>query len=376
MRKALVNGRILTAAGWREAAALLIRDGRIEAIVDATDVPRDIPCEDLGVDYLLAGFIDVQVNGGGGVLLNKAESVADIERIARAHRAFGTTGLLPTLISDEREVMERAADLVAAAISQGVPGVLGIHFEGPVLNAAKRGVHSAAKLKRIDEAMRALFLRRDLGRVLVTLAPEQVTPEVINELAAGGVTVSAGHSAATFEEMQAAINAGLTGVTHLFNAMEPMTARAPGLIGAALLDPRVFCGVINDTHHVHPAMLKLALAAKGRERLMLVTDAMSVVGTGATSFPFEGETIRLEGGRLTTPGGTLAGSALDMATAVVNSIGHLGAALESAAEMASATPARFLGLAQTHGRIAPGYRADLVRMSADFRARKVWIAGE
>lgn len=376
MKRALLDAKILTASGWRYDCALLTHGELIEAICPLADVPAGYTREALDGDYLLPGFLDVQVNGGGGVLLNNAETLDDIARIAAAHRAFGTTGLLPTLITDDFAAMQKAADLIAAAIAAETPGILGIHFEGPSLNPARKGIHPAAKIREIDAGFLALATRGDIGKVLVTLAPEMVSGEAIRTLTAAGVIVAAGHSAASLDQMQAAINAGLTGVTHLFNAMPPLQSRDPGVIGAGLTDARIFCGVINDTHHVHPATLKIALAVAGPARMMLVTDAMGIVGTADREMPWEGGTLRLEGGRLTTADGTLAGSALDMAAAVRNTVRHLGQPLEIAVRMASATPARFLGLESSHGHIAPGYRADLVRMDKDFRVRKSWIAGE
>ena len=376
MKRALLDAKILTPTGWRDDAALLIQGELIADICRPADIPVGYKRQALDGDYLLPGFIDTQVNGGGGVMLNGAESLDDIRKIAAAHRAFGTTGMLPTLISDDFAAMEKAADLIAAALAAGVPGILGLHFEGPYLNPDRKGIHPEAKIREMDAAFLALATRGDIGKVLVTLAPEAVRTDDIRALTAAGVQVAAGHSAATFDQMQAAINAGLTGVTHLYNAMPSLLSRDPGLIGAGLNAPDVFCGVINDTYHVHPATLKIALAAKGADRLMLVTDAMGIVGTAATEMPWNGGTIRLEGGRLTTADGTLAGSALDMASAVRNTVRHLDQPLETAVEMASASPARFLGLQNSHGHIAPGYRADLLRLAPDLSVRQSWIAGE
>ncbi|MDF2368486.1 N-acetylglucosamine-6-phosphate deacetylase [Sneathiella sp.] len=376
MKTAFFNGSLLVGHDWRQDTALLVSDGVIEGTCQETDIPDGYELEDLKGGRLLPGFIDTQVNGGGGMMLNDAKSVEDIATIAAAHRKFGTTAMLPTLITDSWEKMERVAALIREAIAEGMPGILGIHFEGPYLNPARKGVHDAAHIRDIEERFVDLVTAGDLGQVLVTLAPEKVPHDIIRKLTAKGVHVSAGHSTASFEEMQAAMEAGLTGVTHLYNAMPPMESRAPGLIGAALNFSECYCGFINDGHHVHPATLKAAIAAKGVDHMMLVTDAMSTVGTEETRLTLGGTEITLKDGRLTTPNGTLAGSALDMAAAVRHAVNLLDLRLEYAVQMATESPAAFLGLTSSHGRIAPGYRADLVLMDAKMRVQKSWITGQ
>ncbi|MZR30261.1 N-acetylglucosamine-6-phosphate deacetylase [Sneathiella litorea] len=375
MKKALVNSHILTGHTWQDELALLIEDEKISGLCRVADCPVGYECEDLAGGYLLPGFIDIQVNGGGGMMLNDARTLADIETIAAAHRKFGTTGMLPTLITDSWERMTEVAALIREAIAKGVPGILGIHFEGPYLNPVRNGVHDKRQIRALDDKFIDLVTQGDLGCVLVTLAPEKVPLETIRKLTAKGVRVSAGHSAASFDEMTAAIDAGLTGTTHLFNAMPPMESRSPGLIGAALTCPDCYCGIINDGHHVHPATLKVVIAAKGIDRLMLVTDAMSTIGTDMTEFHLGDTLIKLKDGRLTTEEGTLAGSALDMATAIRNATSLLGLPLEEALPMATCTPATYLGLEKSRGRIATGYRADLVLVDAGMNVLKSWIAG-
>ncbi len=375
MKKALTNAQILTGGAWRDQSALLIDGDHIEKVVADSEIPPGYEIEDLAGGRLLPGFIDVQVNGGGGMMLNDARSVADIAMIARAHRRFGTTGLLPTLITDDWARMTETAALIREAMADGLPGLLGVHFEGPYLNPARKGVHDEAKIRRLDEKFVELVTAGDLGRVVVTLAPERVPMDVIRELAANGVIVSAGHSAASYDEAVAAFEAGVTGITHLYNGMPPMQSREPGLVGAAVLSSGCYCGIINDGHHVHPATLKAALTIKGSARMMLVTDAMASVGTEMTSFRLGETEIRIDGGRLTTADGTLAGSNLDMAGAVRNAVALLGLPLAEAAGLATENPAAFLGLDQIHGRIAPGFRADLVLMDGDLRLLKCWIGG-
>jgi N-acetylglucosamine-6-phosphate deacetylase len=316
------------------------------------------------------------VNGGGGALFNDDPSVATIEAIGRAHRRFGTTAFLPTLISDDLSVIRRAIDAVRAAIERRVPGVIGVHIEGPYISAARKGAHDAAKFRDLDERGVALLSSLGIGRTLVTLAPEMATPGTIRKLAASGVVICAGHTDATFDQALSAFHMGVSGVTHLFNAMSPMTHREPGTVGAALYDPECFCGLIVDGRHVHPAVLRVALQAKAVDRFMLVTDAMPSVGAERDHFMLQGRRIEVRDGMCVDENGTLAGSAIDMASAVRNTTSMLGVPLETAVAMASTHPARFLRLERELGRIAPGYRANLVAADAQMQVRATWIDGK
>lgn len=374
MTHALVGARVFDGDRMHDDAAVVIEDGRVAALRAAAELPPDIELR--AVSGLLApGFVDVQVNGGGGVLFNAEPTVEAIRTIGAAHRRFGTTGFLPTFITDRREKMRAAVEAVRAALETGVPGVLGIHLEGPFLNPARKGVHDAAHIRAFEDADFALLTALGRGRTVVTLAPEMVPPGTVARLVTAGVIVAAGHTAASYETIQAARREGLTGFTHLFNAMPPLAARAPGPAGAALDDRESWCGIIADLHHVAPAVLRLALAARGTARTMLVTDAMPTVGTDRAQFDLLGQTIRREGGRLTAADGTLAGSDLDMATAVRNAVTHLGVSVEEALRMAARAPAAFLGLEGALGRIAPGCRADLVLLDAGLHVRETWIGG-
>lgn len=377
MRQLLHNARVLTDFGFEEGLGVLLDDARIAAVGPLRDLEtaQAERC-DLDGAYLTPGFIDVQVNGGGDVLFNDTPGVETIARMARAHRSFGTTGLLPTLISTDSETMGAAIAAVDAAIAQGVPGVLGIHLEGPFLASARKGVHDAAQFRAPtpDELDLVCSLRN--GRTILTLAPECVPAETVRELTSRGVLVCAGHTAADYAQARAALDAGLRGFTHLFNAMTPMQSRSPGAVGAALEDAESWCGVIVDGHHVHPASLRVALAAKARGKLMLVTDAMPPVGGNSPSFDLDGRRIECRDGRCSTADGTLAGSALDMASAARNTVGLLGVPLEEALRMASSYPAAFLGLDHELGRIAAGYRADLAVLDADLGVHETWIGGE
>jgi N-acetylglucosamine-6-phosphate deacetylase len=326
--------------------------------------------------WLVPGFIDTQVNGGGGVLFNDEPTVDGIRTIAQAHRRFGTTGLLPTLISDDVDVMRRAVAAVEEAIAQKVPGILGIHLEGPYLAPARKGVHDAAKFRVPDAGEINLASSLRGGKTLLTVAPEQISADALRELARRGVIVAAGHTAATYEQIHDALANGLRGFTHLYNAMSPLTGREPGAVGAALEDRDSWCGVIVDGHHVHSGALRVALAAKPRGKIFLVTDAMPPVGADSPTFNISGTTATVKNGLLATPAGTLAGSVLDMAQAVRNSVEWLDVALDEAARMASTYPADFVGLGGTHGRIAPGYAADFVALDEHLNVSATWIAGQ
>lgn len=372
--EALLNAEIETPGGALKGAALLIDQSRIAAIVPASEVPAVATRIDLGGGVLAAGFIDIQVNGGGGILFNDATSADGVARIAAAHRKYGTTGFLPTLISDSRAVRQAAFAAVAAARAAGAPGVLGIHIEGPHLLPARRGVHAEHLLAPAEAADFALLTAQPAGTVLVTLAPECADEDFIRRLAMAGVKISLGHTAASLEQASRAFAAGSSGVTHLFNGMPAVSGREPGVVAAALLHPKVWCGIIADGHHVHWANVELAWRMKGRQ-LMLVTDAMPPVGTADRSFRLYDEVISATDGRCATRAGTLAGSLLDMATAVRNCVREIGMPRADALAIAAASPADFLGMAGERGRIVPGLAADLVHLDDEFRVCSTWIAG-
>ena len=367
------NGHVLTERGFERDACVVVEDGFIVAVLHGE--PPACDAIDLHGGYLVPGFIDAQVNGGGGVLFNNDTSVEAIAAIGRAHRKFGTTGFLPTLISDDAEVMQRAIAATRDAIAQGVPGVLGIHLEGPYLAPARKGTHDDAKFRIPDADEIAMATSLDNGISLLTLAPERVPAAAIRAIVERGGIVAAGHTAGSYDEIRAGIDAGITGFTHLYNAMSPLQGREPGAVGAALEDDECWCGVIVDGVHVHPASLRVALAAKPRGKVFLVTDAMPMVGADDPSFDLYGETITAVDGVVRNAAGALAGSALDMASAVRNSVHLLGLPLDEACRMAAQYPAEFLGIGGERGRIAAVYRADLVLLDGEVRVRQSWIGG-
>ena len=373
-RFAVVADRIFDGSVVRDGAAVLIEDGHVVALVDRGDLPRGTRSLALPEGAWLApGFVDLQVNGGGGVLFNDAPTVEGIGAIAAAHRRFGTTALLPTLISDTTEKMQAALEAVERSIDT-IPGVIGIHLEGPFLSPKKPGVHSLRHIRDPAAADLTLLRQPRKGATVVTLAPERVPQGFVRGLVGAGIRVSLGHSMATYAETRAAMAEGLSGFTHLFNAMRPLESREPGPIAAALELAGVWFGVIVDGVHVDPVMLRLAL--RGAAKPMLVTDAMPPVGDHRSEFFLDGKRIAVKDGKCLRADGTLAGSTLDMATAVRNCVRLLNVPLEDALRFASVHPASFLGLEHRLGRLAAGCRADMVAIDPyNITVSRTWIAG-
>ena len=375
---ALINATVFTGESVHKNSSVVVEDGLIDEIVIGGR-PGIGGMTEIDVEgrRLVPGFIDLQVNGGGGVLFNDSPTVDSLRTIAAAHSRYGTTGFLPTLISDDRDVMKAAVDAVRRARQERVPGVLGLHLEGPFLNPGRHGAHDAEKIRRIDDEATALLTSLGRGGVtLVTLAPEMMSTDVIERLCSAGAIVFAGHSEADYEQCRRAVAAGLSGFTHLFNAMPPMTGRAPGIVGAALDLDGAVVSVIADGRHVHPASLRVALEAKKRGRVILVSDAMPTVGSTLTEFRLGGQRVKLKDGVLRNQRGSLAGSHLTMLEAVRNTIALTGTVWTEAVRMASSYPVRAMGLADRRGHIARGSRADLLELTEDMKLHRVWVAGE
>lgn len=378
MKTVLRNGRILVGENFRDDVAVVIEDDRIVAVVAADDAAVAAADEqvDLAGGWLMPGFIDAQVNGGGGALFNNQTDVDALRTMVAGHRKYGTTGMLPTLISDDVEVMARAVQATRDAIAAKLPGVLGIHLEGPYIAPARKGTHDAGKFRVPDADEVRMATSLDNGVTLITLAPERVPVQTIQQMVANGAIVAAGHTAGTYDEIRAGLDAGVTCFTHLYNAMSPLQGRDPGAVGAALEDADSWCGVIVDGVHVHPASLRVALAAKPRGKVFLVTDAMPMVGSDNPAFELYGEVITAVDGVVRNAAGSLAGSALDMITAVRNTVNLLGLPLAEASRMASTYPAQFLGLDDRYGHIAAGYQADFVWLDQDMQVQATWISGQ
>lgn len=377
MKRALVNCRVFDGETLTAGLAVLLKGGKISALLPEADIPNPVKDRrDLDGHILAPGLIDLQVNGGGGVMFNDAPTPETLRAMGAAHRRFGTTGFMPTLISTDTDTMKRAIEAVGQAIEESVPGVLGIHLEGPFLNPDKCGIHHAERFRQLDETAFELLTSLTEGRTLVTIAPECVHPEMIGRLARRGVIVSGGHSAATYQQTCEAIAAGMRGFTHLFNAMSPMRSRAPGMVGAALEDRNSWCGMIADGQHIHPATFAVAVAAKRKGYSLLVTDAMATVGSQSRGFNFDGMDINVIDGSCRLPSGALAGSNLDMLTAVRNAIRFTGLDREEALRMASSYPAHALGLENELGYIRAGYRASFIEIDEDLNLYRSWIDGE
>jgi N-acetylglucosamine-6-phosphate deacetylase len=323
---------------------------------------------------LIPGYIDLQVNGGGGQLFNDDPSLKTLKTIATAHQAFGTTGWLPTLVTDSFKNMQLAVHAVSEGIQHKKLGILGIHFEGPFLSTQKKGIHSESFIRKISQKEMDLFTRKDIGQVIVTLAPEKVPIERIRELTDKGVIVCLGHSNATLEQTNLALDAGAKGFTHLFNAMSGFTSRNPGMLGAAMLDINSFAGIILDGIHVHPESARLAYQLK--KKMFLVTDAMPPVGSEEKYFHFFGERIQKKGLTLTNESGRLAGSALDMNTAVINAEKMLAIGQIEAIQLATIQPSIFLGIDAQQGRLKEGFFANMILLNHKKEVIQSWIYGK
>ncbi|MDP5145118.1 N-acetylglucosamine-6-phosphate deacetylase [Shewanella sp. ULN5] len=378
MKQILIVERLFDGEAFHQNMAVTIEAGKITAVTAAANVVDTDPnIVNHLAGTLVPGFVDVQVNGGGGALFNDLPSVECIETIGRAHARFGTTGFLPTLITDDVSVMAKAADAVAEAIKHNKAGVLGVHFEGPHLSVPKKGVHPQQFIRKISDEELAIFSRQDLGIKVVTLAPENVSTQVIKSLVKAGVRVCLGHSNADYDTVVAALDAGASGFTHLFNAMSPLGSREPGMVGAALEHQDSWCGLIVDGHHVHSAAAKVAINAKPRGKMMLVTDAMPPVGMSEdASFELFGIKVVRQGDRLNASTGELAGCVLDMVGAVNNSVTMLGLSHDEALRMASMYPAQFLGLEKSLGVVKPGFKADLVLLNSANQVSRTYIGGK
>jgi N-acetylglucosamine-6-phosphate deacetylase len=356
--------------------SVIVQGETVVQVLPSGDLPAQLDTVTLDTGILAPGLIDLQVNGGGGLMLNNAPASATVNAIHAAHRATGTTSMLPTLMSDTREIQQAAVEAIREARAGGNAGIAGLHIEGPFFEPGRRGAHSASMIRppRAQD-IDWLCSLQDFP-LLVTLAPEHAQPGQIGQLTRSGVQVCAGHTNASYQRVRDAAKEGLQGVTHLFNAMSPLTSREPGTVGAALDDDSLWAGIIADGHHVHPASIRLAHRAKPAGKLVLVTDAMATVGGDSPVFELYGEEIHERDGRLVNADGVLAGSAIGMIDAVCYTHRTVGLALEECLRMASLYPAAILKLDDSLGRIASGYRVDLVHFNENFTVYNTWLAGQ
>ena len=373
---AYITEAVFDGSKLHSGAAAVVTDGKIASVANANELPADCDRIDLGPGILAPGFVDLQVNGGGGAMVNDDPSVETLATIAEAHGRLGSTSILPTLITDTREQTSRAISAAEEAVRTGVPGIIGLHLEGPHLSAARKGAHDASLVRRMDEDDLSVLCEaaRRLPSLMVTVAPESATLDQIRALAAAGTLVSLGHSDANYSAAAAAADAGATCVTHLFNAMSQLGHREPGMAGAALTIPELHAGLIADGIHVHPAMVAMALRAKqGPGEIFLVSDAMAPAGTEIAKFSLNGRQVERRDGRLTLADGTLAGADLEIAAAL-RTVRAAGATLDRALRMATGAPANVLGR-QDIGVLKESNEADFVHLGPELDLRGVWRSG-
>ena len=372
--KVLYGTRIFDGEQLRDDSALVLEGGSIHALTRFEDRPRGGEQVDLGGGVLSPGFIDWQINGGGGVLFNAEPTVEGIAAIAAAHRRAGVTAFLPTVVTDMPRVLD-AALAAAREAHERVPGALGVHVEGPFIDPKRKGVHPPQFIRPMLEQDADALIAARAGVMVITLAPASASLAFIGRLAKAGIVVSLGHSDATAEEAQSVFDAGASAVTHLYNAMSQLASRAPGVVGATLADPRIICGLITDGEHAHPAAYRAALAAKGPRGVALVSDAMPPAAGGPDAFELQGRRMTRVGNKLVAEDGTLAGAAITMRDAVDYVVHVLKVPLADALMMATLTPARLLRVDDRIGRLKPGLRADLVHLTDHLQVEEVWMAG-
>ncbi|MCD2356401.1 N-acetylglucosamine-6-phosphate deacetylase [Pantoea sp. MHSD4] len=375
---ALVNGRIYSGHEVLDNHAVVVADGLIARVCPRESLPANIEQRDMAGAMIAPGFIDLQLNGCGGVQFNDsldALSIETLETMQRANEKSGCTSFLPTLITSSDALMKRAIETMRAYLQKHQHQALGLHLEGPWLSKAKKGTHDPALIRLPDAAMVQYLCDNADVITKVTLAPENAGSEVIRQLTDAGIIVSAGHSNATYEEAKAGFSAGVRFATHLYNAMPTFAGREPGLIGALFDSPDVYCGIIADGLHVHYANVRNAKRIKG-DKLVLVTDATAPAGADISEFIFAGKTIYYRDGLCVDENGTLSGSALTMIEAVQNSVEHVGIALDEALRMASLYPARAMGVERQLGSIEAGKIANLTVFTRDFKIIKTFVNGD
>ncbi|WP_406873247.1 N-acetylglucosamine-6-phosphate deacetylase [Aminobacter sp. P9b] len=376
-RFAIAAGRIFDGEAWHDDAALIVAEGLVEGIVERDAVPAGVTMTDGGA-MLVPGFIDLQVNGGGGLMLNDKPDADTLDIICKAQMPFGTTAVLPTLITDTPEITRSTIAAGAEAAKRKMPGFLGLHLEGPHLSLSRKGAHDPKLIHPMDAAEQAALIaaRPSMPVLLTTVAPESVTVAQVKRLADAGVVVSLGHTDTSYRTAKQYAEAGASMATHLFNAMSQIGNREPGLAGAAVDIGTFSAGLIADGIHVDPATMQIALKAKnGPARIFLVTDAMATIGTDLQSFQLNGRTIKRENGRLTLEDGTLAGADLDMISAI-RFMHEIGYDLGEAIRMASLYPAEAVGQEKRLGRLAKGYAANAVQLTDTLDVSGTWIDGK
>jgi len=375
MKQALLGSQIFCGELFYDDHALLVDGKSIVDIVDKNNIPENFNKMELDQGILAPGFIDLQVNGGGGVLFNNSPNKESLNTIIKAHQFFGTTSVMPTVISDSLEVLEQCITTVTEEIKNN-SSLLGIHIEGPFFNTKYRGVHQKQYISTINSDYLNLFESLKGFPVMLTLAPECISSQQLKHLTSLGIKTLAGHSDASYDELDDAIKNGLDGFTHLFNAMSQISAREPGVVGSALHFENTFASIIVDLHHVHPSLIQLAYQLKPTGKLFFISDSMATINHGKPSFELYDEVVNESDGRLVNSEGKLAGSSITQIDAVKNAYQKCNIPLNQALAMASRYPAEYLGIANHLGFLKPGYRADLVHFDSNFKVHNAWVSGK
>jgi len=375
MKQALLGSQIFCGERFYDDHALLVEGKSIVDIVDKNNTPDNFNKIELDQGILAPGFIDLQVNGGGGVLFNNSPNKESLNTIIKAHQFFGTTSVMPTVISDSLEVLEQCIKTVTEEIKNN-SSLLGIHIEGPFFNAKYRGVHQKQYISTINSDYLNLFESLKGLPVMLTLAPECISSKELKHLTSLGIKALAGHSDASYDELDDAIKNGLDGFTHLFNAMGQISAREPGVVGSALHFENTFASIIVDLHHVHPSLIQLAYQLKPTGKLFFISDSMATINHGKPSFELYDEVVNESDGRLVNSEGKLAGSSITQIDAVKNAYQKCNIPLNQALAMASRYPAEYLGIENHLGSLKPGYRADLVHFDSNFKVHNAWVSGK
>ena len=375
MKQALLGSQIFCGERFYDDHALLVEGKSIVDIVDKNNTPDNFNKIELDQGILAPGFIDLQVNGGGGVLFNNSPNKESLNTIIKAHQFFGTTSVMPTVISDSLEVLEQCIKTVTEEIKNN-SSLLGIHIEGPFFNTKYRGVHQKQYISTINSDYLNLFESLKGFPVMLTLAPECISSKELKHLTSLGIKTLAGHSDASYDELDDAIKNGLDGFTHLFNAMGQISAREPGVVGSALHFENTFASIIVDLHHVHPSLIQLAYKLKPKGKLFFISDSMATINHGKPSFELYDEVVNESDGRLVNSEGKLAGSSITQIDAVKNAYQKCNIPLNQALAMASRYPAEYLGIENYLGSLKPGYRADLVHFDSNFKVHNTWVSGK
>ena len=375
MKKALTGAKLFTGENFLENKALLIEDKYIAGIVGKANIPKNFEIQKLNGGILSPGFIDLQVNGGGGKLFNNSPDKESLNTIIEAHQYFGSTSIMPTVISDSLNILQKCTETISNEINNN-HSLLGVHIEGPFFNAKYRGVHQKKYINTINASYLSLFEKLDEFPVMITLAPECISIKQLKYLKSLGFKILAGHTDASYDQLEEAIKYGLDGFTHLFNAMGQISAREPSVVGSAFDFDETSASIIVDLHHVHPSLINLSFKQKPKGKLFFVSDSMATINHGKPSFELYDEVVSESNGRIINSEGKLAGSSITQIDAIKNAYQKCNIPLESAIAMATLYPAKYLGVSHYIGQLKKGHRADLAHFDSSFKVRNVWLSGK